>query len=520
MMLSTKRSSFLGNLASHSYDVALWLVFTFLCVQWILALPRIPIFNYDEAFMVEPAWHLATSGKPASTLVASFAQHSPYGMNYPLFSTLLAAWIMVFGFDLLSVRLFPFFLTCAAGIVGILALNRMKLISGTRQALLLLILWMLTHPAFYASHHARPESLTIFVFSLIILTATFRTTPANLAALTALSALIPYCGLHMTIPALIGLAIAYLFKYCSIRQVASIAGGILLGGVSFYILYRWTGAWASFEENIKLVGGLSIVDRIRNFFSYGEYSYAFIQSHLFVLLPLILLGVALGTNKGTPFARLVLSVSAYCVVTMVCMRFVGNFYVWYAHYNFLVLLPLIVVYAVFIFGGAPAPKVYRWAFLVLLVLLLLRNNLAHSLSYSHLAAWILTDHKAVSGRLASSGAGPQDVVLGTEAAYMALRPKVGSFYSLFHVSTTYEAENSLENVLPRDLARSVTMIVTDLSERQQKLVGILKDWSGGEWIEMPIPKQEIPTLPRPFAFMPAGGKFFNANNFRVYRRLD
>jgi len=519
-MLPMKRLSFLRSPASHSYDVVLWLVFLFLCIQWVLALPRMPIFNYDEAFMVEPAWHLATSGKPASTLVASFAQHSPYGMNYPLFSTLLAAWITVIGFDLLSVRLFPFFLTCAAGLVGILALNRMKLISGTRQALLLLILWMLTYPAFYASHHARPESLTIFVFSLIILTATFRTSPGNLAALIALSALIPYCGLHMTIPAVIALSIAYLFKYCGRRQVASIAGGILLGGMSFYFLYQWTGAWESYQKNIKLVGGLSILDRLKNFFSYGEYSYAFIQSHLFALLPVILLAVALGANKDTPFARLVLSVSAYCVVTMVCMRFIGNFYVWYAHYNFLVLLPLIVVYAVFIFGGAPAPKVYRWAFLVLLVLLLLRNNLAHSLSYSHLAAWTLTDHKAVSGRLALSGAGPKDVVLGTEAAYMALRPKVGAFYSLFHVSTTYETEGSLENALPRDFARSVTMIVTDLSEQQQKLVSILKDWSTGEWIEVPIPKQEIPALPHPFAFMPAGGKYFNANNFRVYRRLD
>ena len=515
-----KHFSFLRNATSHLYDVVLWLVFIFLCVQWVLALPRIPIFNYDEAFMVEPAWHLATSGKPTSTLVPSFAQHAPYGMNYPLFSTLLAAWIMVFGFDLLSVRLFSFFLTCAAGFVGILALNRMKLISGTRQTLLLLILWMLTHPAFYASHHARPESLTIFVFSLIILTASFRTTSVNLAALTALSALIPYCGLHMTIPAVIGLSIAYLFKSCGIRQVTAIAGGILLGGVSFYLMYRWTGAWTSFQENIKLVGGLSIVDRIRNFFSYGEYSHTFIQSHLFILLPLVVLGVALGRNKGTPCARLVWSVTAYCVITMVCMRFVGNFYVWYAHYNFLVLLPLMVVYAVFIFGGAPAPKVCRWAFLVLLVLLLLRNNLAHSLSYSHLAAWTLTDHKAVSGRLAASAAGPQDVVLGTEAAYMALRPKVGAFYSLFHVSTAYEAEDSLENALPRDLARSVTMILTDLSEQQHKLAGILKDWCGGEWIEVPIPKQEIPTLPHAFAFMPAGGKYFNANNFRVYRRLD
>lgn len=515
-----KHSSFLGNPTSQLHDLVLWLIFIFLCVQWVLALPRIPIFNHDEAFMVEPAWHLATSGKPASALVASFAQHSPYGMNYPLFSVLLAVWIMIFGFDLLSVRLFPFFLTCAAGLAGILALNRMKLISGTRQALLLIILWMLTHPAFYASHHARPESLTIFVFTLIILTVTFRTTPANLAALTALSALIPYCGLHMTIPAVIALSIAFLFKYCGIRQVASIAGGVLLGGVSFYLLYQSTGAWASYQENIKLVGGLSIVDRIRNFFSYGKYSYAFIQSDLFVLLPAVVIGAAFGANRAAGFARLVWSVAAYCVITMVCMRFVGNFYVWYANYNFLVLLPLMVVFAVFVFGGASTPKVYRSAFLLLLVLLLLRNNLGHSLSYSHLAAWTLTDHKAVSDRLASSGAGPQDVVLGTEAAYMALRPRVDTFYSLFHVSTAYETEGSLENAFPRDLANSVSMIVTDLSERQQKLVGILKDWCGGEWQEVPIPSQKIYSFPQPFAFMPAGQKYFNANNFRVYRRLD
>jgi hypothetical protein len=202
------------------------------------------------------------------------------------------------------------------------------------------------------------------------------------------------------------------------------------------------------------------------------------------------------------------------------MRFVGNFYVWYANYNFLVLLPLMVVFAVFVFGGASTPKVYRLAFLLLLVLLLLRNNLANSLSYSHLAAWTLTDHKAVSDRLTLSGAGPQDVVLGTEAAYIALRPKVDTFYSLFYISTAYETEGSLENVFPRNLASSVTMIVTDLSERQQKLVGILKDWCGGEWQEVPIPSQEVYSFPRPFAFMPAGQKFFNANNFRIYQRLD
>ncbi len=40
--------------------------------------------------MVEPAWHLATTGKYAFTLLVDFLQDPPYGMNYPLFSPLMA----------------------------------------------------------------------------------------------------------------------------------------------------------------------------------------------------------------------------------------------------------------------------------------------------------------------------------------------------------------------------------------------------------------------------------------------
>jgi hypothetical protein len=512
-----KQPHYLNLATVYWHDLVLWCAFIFLCAQWVLALPRIPIFNYDEAFMVEPAWHLATSGRPASCLLVDHPRDLPYGMNYPLFSTLMAAWIKLFGFDLFSVRLLPFVLVCAAAAIAIWALLRMNLLSDRRQVLLLLILWMLTHPAFYAAHHARPEGLTLFVFSLITLAATFRSSWVNLCVLTALSVLIPYCGLHMIVPAAIALVIAGFFGYCSPRQVISIASGIVVGAGSFYLLYQWTGAWESFQFNVKLVGGLSIKERLANFFSYGEQSFTFIQSHLYLLLPWVMIAALRRRQGDKAFAYLSYSIGLYCVAVMIVMRFVGNVYVWYAHYNFLVLFPLLVLYVVFFLKQSVASRSQRVIFLCALFILLLQNNYAHSLSYSHLSSWKSLDPNAATAQLLSGQPVNDDVVIGTEAAYMPLRPRVHKFYSLFYVTNM---ASSKDPPLSKSVAESVTMIVTDLSEVQLNLVPSLQSWCGGDWTEVAITYNPADSSRRLLNIIPCSDKYFAKTHFRIYRRLE
>ncbi len=81
---------------------------------------------------------------------------------------------------------------------------------------------MLTHPAFHASHQARPESLTMLLASLILLACTFGTGKPALLALSALSALIPYCGIHMVAQAFIAVAAALFYGKFKATQVVAV----------------------------------------------------------------------------------------------------------------------------------------------------------------------------------------------------------------------------------------------------------------------------------------------------------
>ncbi len=512
--------SFLKPLQSLDWkDGALYVILSFLILQWALATARVPVFWFDEAFMVEPSWHLATSGKSRFNLLVNFPQDAPYGMNYPLFSSLLAVWIGIWGFDIISIRLFPLLVTALAMAIGIRALVRMGLIRGQRQVILLLVLWMLTHAAFYASHHARPECLTMLVVAMGLWACTFGTRREALCGLFGLSMLVPYCGLHMVIPVAFAVAASYLYGKLEIRQATTIMLGVLTGVLSFYLIYKWTGAWESYQANVRLVGGDLVMERVMHFVQTKHLELNFVQSSVVVLLfSLTTLSFFL-KNRGTRLHGFMLAVSAYCVATVISMRFLANFHTWLNWLNWLAIIPAIACIVVLLCEKNAFPLYQRGAILALLIVLLLHNNQSRALAFSHLIFWDQSNPGNIERQLMNLDITGSDVVLGNDAAYIALRPKAGRFHSLSHVQRNYQNTGSMDAFFPEPIAKAVDWIIIDLSESDAGILAPLQQWCGGAWAEIPVPHTQWPALPSWLTCLPLKNEHFIKCYFRVFKRL-
>lgn len=497
-------------------EAVLWITFSALLLHYLLAVPRLPVFWYDEAFMVEPAWHLATSGKCVSNLLPDIPENAVFGMNYPLFCLLMAGWIKIFGFSLLTIRLLPFILTFSAALVAVAALCKAEVIRGRLQVLLLLILWMLTHAAFYSSHQARPESLTMLLVSIGLYISSLRATRTNLFALFFLAFLMPFCGLYMIFPISIAAVVTLFFRTYRIQQAVFVLLGIFFGSISFYSIYRWTGAWESFQFVAATVGGLSIFDRLIRIRETGVLPITLIQHAAFWLFSGVLCLLWLFRKKSPVRWSLFLGTSIYMAATVLSIGILANFSIWY---DWLCMMPLMVLFVFFAFGCSNIIKPIRIGIIIFLSLLLLDNNKVRYLSSSHLQFWSDSDPSPVEAALKGL-ANKDDVVIASESAYITLRPNVKKLHSLIYCAYLMDHSDEFKDVIRDSPPEPVSLIVADVTKLHSDLVQPLQDWCGGEWVEIHIPHRTKSVLPSWLSSLPAATDYFDCCNYRVYRRVS
>jgi hypothetical protein len=210
---------------------------------------RSPTVWRDEVFFSDPAFHLS-SGQGFTSTVSPAEQ--PYGtfwvMNSPLHPLLLAGWMHVWGFSVLSVRTFDLVVVTLA--YGVMALAAWRWGRNMRRELLLfLLLGCCGVGVTFAYRAARPECLGMLWGALCWLTLSVSQARARLVLLTVLGFFVPFIGLHLILAlGLYGLALLAAVKGHPRQrwELAWLGVGIGLGLCAlvaiyahFHVIHEW-----------------------------------------------------------------------------------------------------------------------------------------------------------------------------------------------------------------------------------------------------------------------------------------
>jgi len=212
---------------------------------------------------------------------------------------------------------------------------------------------------------------------------------------------------------------------------------------------------------------------------------------------------------------IIIATSGYAAATLLSIGILANFSPWY---GWLCIMPFMVAFVVFAFDCSVIHAWIRGGIMILLILLLLDNNMSRYLSYSYLLYWCETDSKTVETSL-KDVTNRDDVVIGSESAYIALRPNVKKFYSLVYSSYLMAQAKPIEQVIPGVSAEPITVIIADVSKLHSGLAQPLQQWCGGEWKEIRISCRQKPAVLRWPPFFPTGADYFECCNYRVFRRV-
>lgn len=323
-----------------------------LLAGYYLIMPALRTPWYDEMFFVDPAAFLA-DGEGFRSNVWPPALGRPYAYNYPLYTFVLAALIRVFGFSFWLIRYFS--CLCVLGsIAGFIYWLRRRgwcrtppTIAGT------LLLVGIAPTIYYAATQARPEALGFPLFLLLL--AVFcggkqRAHAGRLAAISAVSMLIPWYSPHMLIPA--GIALAGVWFFCGYpwqRMLAAFAG--MVAGLIFLIaFYKHIGAWEVFQEQAVAFamtsGGTrplaTLVKKLRMFWPRGNARWLFRLHPLLLWEALIYIGLLAAARKlEVPAAtrRLLGVVLAANLLAVLALALLTNYWDHYSWFFYLSLAP-------------------------------------------------------------------------------------------------------------------------------------------------------------------------------------
>jgi hypothetical protein len=388
---------------------------------------------YDEAYFIEPAVSIARGQGIQSHISPDTIGVSPYGLNYPLYTFLLSALIGLFGLDFYLIRYAHFILVlCAIGLF-LRSVREMGLGLSFRQKLLFLLYALLSTSVYQAMSHARPEGLVMLVFAGLLHALATARKAAGFLAIAAAAALVPWCGLHMVIPAAGGLVLFWWLHGMDARKFIASMAGLGLGILAVFLFYHLSGSWASYKMEATRVGGVSFIAsallKLRNAYYDGDVRWLISDWRMPRLLLLDYLAVwllwkfrvSLKLNAAT--ARLALFSLAFTFTSIFAIALFTQMQHWY---GWLFFLPACLVFAL------AAADLKRWRPMVLVLCngLILIGSLYYAFSFvRHVRAGGggLGQHRRLESCLRDRLDGHDHAVSSFDAYYVA-RSRTAEWY--------------------------------------------------------------------------------------------
>lgn len=305
----------------------------------LLTLTRFPSVWVDEIQFADPAVRLASGQGFTST--AWFAQdsHRFFAGNVPLFSGLLGGWLSLVGPGLLAERLFN--IALFAGFLTLVwkFLLRTEIVPATAWRMVTLALLATGHAMTFSYRSGRYDVLGMFLAAVCM---NLWVSHRHWFYLGLVGVFLPAAGLQLLPGTLAVCAILVLLQGLpAVKRAVMLLAGCASGFLALRLLYRSFGVWSDFQRSTRAIGliGQSVVHKLL------ALPGAYVNDKSRILLfaaTLLLLAVALRTNKPLPQKRFVIGALATSLLLPAALQIAGKFPI---YYGWMVFLPLAIACA-------------------------------------------------------------------------------------------------------------------------------------------------------------------------------
>jgi len=213
---------------------------------------RSPAVWCDEVMYADPAVNLYqghgfTSGAWYAQPMTQF-----WAGNVPLYQFALFAWLKLFGFGIVNVRSFHYFLVGVAVFVAWLAILRLNLIPSLPHRLGFCLLMCLSSSSTFVFRSARPESLSILLVAMVLLAMSFQSARLRGMLLFLGGAFLVWSGLQMAAYVGIISSLVWMLGPRKFRSATfTIASGCAVGLFLLYVFFESHGVWGDFLVSIR-----------------------------------------------------------------------------------------------------------------------------------------------------------------------------------------------------------------------------------------------------------------------------
>lgn len=494
----TSQSGAPAKISPKAEIVAACLILVIFLLINLVSATRSPTVYIDEVEYTDPAANLYLGNGFTSTVWAQ-EPHEFWCGNVPLQAAMLYCFFKLFGFGLLQARMLSAVQTASGALLIWIGLRRSRLIESPCHRLLSMLLVLSGSVSALTFRMARPDATMFFVCALVFFAATapVRRGVRFLAMLFS-SALLPFGGIPMLPYAgLFSILYAAVFGRRNMAVPVAILSGLLVGVLGLFIFYRHFGVWREFVEIIlpftvlrsstqaephslkTLILGQSLGDEnlLVSFFGnpteFLSQKTMFDYSAFLLFIVVVLLAWKCWTNADDRQRKVIMFIILVTLITPPVMRVAGHYrsyYRWMTYEPLCVIAPRLLEIAGTL---AIAQWVRRGAIAMICLSFLL------GVPFRTLTA--VPDWRARSiqplERAAADMARSTDVVVCSQKAYFALKPRVKVIYG-FGLPARGEFR------LIKDFQPQTVTLLCVLPEDRAKIFQAV----GGEWEKIPTPE--------------------------------
>jgi hypothetical protein len=437
----------------------------------------------DEVLFSEPAVNYVQHGS-FTTTVWEFQPGNTFPVvNCPLYSLALVPWLSVAGTSLPAIRSFNYALIALAAVLMWLVSWRFELVNNSAARILMLGLFHFGYGMSFAFRCSRPDILALNCLLVFLLSFGINRSLPRYVILFLCSAVTVWIGLQVALYACLACAAAwFFFRRPHLRELVLVAGGMVAGVCSLFILLKMKGVLSYFlpivvgmmgkhyahSAHVTLAGALLKWLRVTLM--------CYLENFTTVLLvPAIIAALVIAGNH---FRNRTVFVIRYCMslifATPALFNVIGHFAF---YYSYMLFVPAFI--AIFVafseLSIAPPAEIPRWLkpsiFVVVMAstLIGLPLRLAITLSTSKLVS------RGKMQRLISSQITQQDVVFSDYAPFFEVKNAAAIVYAPYYSSALSTTPISGHDFTPEE-KRSITALVI-----RPEQAGKLTDFFGGQW---------------------------------------